>query len=265
MGITVLKGRSFTGQDTPNSQPVAMVNETMARKHWPEGDALGKRFRVDGPLAENPWRTIVGIIRDVKHELFSPVIPEYYFPAAQDPWSTMILVAQTNTEPLALAAAVRNAVVSLDKDQPVFDVRTMEQVRAQSVLPFSFSGVLLSIFAMVALVLAAVGIYGVMSYLVSQRTHEIGVRMALGARRSDVLKMIIRHGMALTAIGLGIGSLGAWFLMRAMTAMLIEVSANDLSIFVGVPVVLALVALFACFIPARRATKIDPMIALRYE
>ena len=265
MGITVMQGRRFTDQDTAGSQSVAVVNETMARKHWPDGDAIGKRFRITGPLDQNPWRTVVGVIKDVRHELYSPVTPEYYFPTAQDPWGTMILVAQTKTEPMALAAAARAEVVSLDKDQPVFDVRTMEQVRAQSVLPFSFSGMLLTVFAVVALVLAAVGIYGVMAYMVSQRTHELGVRMALGARQSDVLKMIIRQGMGLTAIGLGVGSLGAWFLMRAMTAMLFEVSANDLSIFAGVPAALALVALFACYLPARRATKVDPMVALRGE
>jgi putative ABC transport system permease protein len=141
----------------------------------------------------------------------------------------------------------------------------MQQVRSQSTMAFSFSGWLMTIFALIALLLAAVGIYGVMSYAVAQRTHEIGIRMALGARPGDVLKMIVRHGMRLTAAGLGIGTLGAWFLMKAMTSLLYEVSANDLTVFIGVPFILAMVALAACFVPARRATRVDPMIALRYE
>jgi putative ABC transport system permease protein len=265
MGITVLNGRGFTEQDTANSQPVAIINETMARQYWPNGDAIGKRFRLEGPIAQNPWRVVVGIIKNVKHELSLPVTAEYYFPVAQDAWGTMILVVNTKAEPLALAQAIRAEVQAVDKDQPVYDIQTMKQVRSQSTMAYSFSGALLSIFAIVALVLAAVGIYGVMSYAVTQRTHEIGIRMALGARPADVLSMVIRHGMGLTVIGLGIGSLGAWFLMKAMASLLFEVSANDLTIFLGVPFILTAVALTACFIPARRATKVDPMIALRYE
>jgi putative ABC transport system permease protein len=177
----------------------------------------------------------------------------------------MTLVVSTKAEPLALTSAIRAEVASLDKDQPIYDIQTMQQVRSQAAMPFRFSGVLLTIFALVALVLAAVGIYGVMSYAVSQRTHEIGIRMALGAQTGDVLKMVIRHGMGLTAIGLGLGSLGAWFLMKTMASLLFEVSANDLTVFVGVPFILTAVAFLACFIPARRATRVDPMIALRYE
>jgi putative ABC transport system permease protein len=265
MGITVLGGRGFTEQDTAKVQMVAIINETMARQYWPNGDALGKRFRLYGPIAENPWRVVVGIIKDVKHELNLAVTPEFYFPMAQDTWSTMILVANTRAEPLALAQAIRAEVKAVDKDQPLYDIQTMQQVRSQAMMSFSFTGALLSIFALVALVLAAVGIYGVMSYAVSLRTHEIGIRMALGARPADVLKMIIRQGMWLTAIGLGLGSLGAWFLMRAMASLLFEVSATDLTIFLGVPLILTAVALAACYLPARRATRVDPMIALRYE
>jgi putative ABC transport system permease protein len=265
LGITILGGRGFTEQDTAKSPPVAIINETMARQYWPGGDAIGRRFRLMGPIARSPWRVVVGVIKDVKHELNLAVTPEYYFPMAQDTWGTMILVVNTKAEPLALTSAIRAEVAALDKDQPIYDIQTIQQVRSQAMMPFRFSGVLLTIFALVALVLAAVGIYGVMSYAVTQRTHEIGIRMALGARPADVLKMVIRHGMGLTVIGLGIGSLGAWFLMKTMASLLFEVSANDLTVFVGVPFILMAVALLACFIPARRATKVDPMIALRYE
>jgi putative ABC transport system permease protein len=237
----------------------------MARQHWAEGEALGKRFRLEGPIERNPWRLIVGIIKDVKHELYTPVTSEYYLPTAQDPWGTMVLVARTRVEPLALTSAIRSEVSALDKDQPVFNIKTMEQVRSQSLLPFGFSGVLLCVFGILALLLAAVGIYGVMSYNVTQRTHEIGIRMALGARQSDVLKMVIRHGLMLTMIGLGIGLMAAWFLTQAMAGLLIGVSPNDLSTFIGIPFLLAFVAFIACYIPARRATKVDPMVALRYE
>ena len=265
MGIIVREGRGFTEADTAASQPVAIINETMARQYWPSGDAVGKRFRHDGPIERNPWRVVVGIISDVKFELSEPVTAEYFFPLAQDPWSSMVLVAHTTGEPLAMAPAIRAEVQAVDKDQPVFDVQSMQQVRSQSITAFSMSGWLMTVFAGIALVLAATGIYGVMSYSVTQRTHEIGIRMALGARQGDVLKMIIRHGMALTAAGLGIGTLGAWFLMKAMTSLLYEVSANDMTVFVGVPFILALVAMAACLVPARRATRVDPMIALRYE
>ena len=265
MGITILNGRGFNEQDTANSQLVAVINETMAQQYWSNGDAVGKRFRLDGPIAQNPWRIVAGIIKDVKHELNLAVTPEYYFPVTQEVWGTMVLVARTKTEPLALAAAIRSEVQAIDKDQPVYDIQTMQQVRSQSMMAYSFGGTLMTIFAVVALVLAAVGIYGVMSYAVTQRTHEIGIRMALGASSADVLKMVIRDGMLLTVMGLGIGSLGAWFLMKTMASLLYEVSANDLTVFAGVPFILTAVAFLACFIPARRATKVDPMIALRYE
>ncbi|HJQ25177.1 MAG TPA: ABC transporter permease [Blastocatellia bacterium] len=265
MGIQLLNGRGFTEQDSATTPPVAVINETMARQYWPNGDAIGKRFRLSGPLERSPWRAVVGIIRDVKFEINQAVKPEYYLPMAQIPWSSMVLVARTSGEPLALTQAIRAEVQAIDKDQPVFEVQTMQQARTASTMSFSFSGAMMSIFAGVALLLAGVGIYGVMSYSVAQRTHEIGIRMALGARPADVLQIVVRHGLRLTAIGLSIGTLGAWFLMKLMASLLYEVSANDLTVFAGVPVILLAVALAACFVPARRATRVDPMIALRYE
>jgi putative ABC transport system permease protein len=265
MGITVLKGRGFSEQDKADSPRVIIVNETLERHFWPGGDAVGKRIRFTGAPEKNPWMQIVGVVNDVKHELNLPFSSDYYLPHKQDPWGGMVLVARTSAEPLALAEPIRSEVLAIDKNQPVFDVKTMKQWRAQSVLPYTISGTWLSIFAVIALVLAAVGIYGVMSYSVSQRTHEIGVRMALGARPRDVLRIVIKQGITLVGIGLGIGLIGGVALSRVMESLLFGIGATDASTFVLVSLLLSAIALLACFIPARRATKVDPMIALRYE
>jgi putative ABC transport system permease protein len=265
MGISILKGRGFNDQDKAGSLPVVIVNETLARKYWPAGDALGKRIRFYGPLDKAPWMQIVGIVQDVKHELNSPVTPEYYLPHPQDSWNAMVLVARTSVDPGSLAAPIRQQVSAIDRDLPVFDVKTMQEVRALSIAVYSIGSVTMTIFAIVALLLAAVGIYGVMAFAVSQRTQEIGIRMALGARALDVLKLVLRNGMFLAAIGAVIGLAGAFAITRFMSSLLFGVSPTDIWTFALVTMGLLLVALFACFIPARRATKVDPMIALRYE
>jgi putative ABC transport system permease protein len=195
MGITFIQGRAFTDQDKAGAQPVVIVNETLARRHWPGQNPIGKRIRFYGPLDRAPWMEVVGVIADVKHDLTIPVEPEYYLPHAQDPWNAMILVARTSVDPASLAGALRQQVWSIDKDQPVFDVQTMQEVKSGSVALYSFSSVMLGIFAGVAMVLAAIGIYGVMAFAVTQRTQEIGIRMALGARTADVLKLVVKHGM----------------------------------------------------------------------
>jgi putative ABC transport system permease protein len=265
MGISILKGRGFTDQDKSGSLPVIIVNETLAQRYWPNGDSLGKRIKFYGPLDRAPWMEIVGIVQDVKHELNLPVTPEYYLPHAQDSWNAMVLVARTSVEPQSMANSIRQQVLALDKDQPVFDVRTMHEVRAISVAVYSFGSATMGIFAIVALVLAAIGIYGVMAFAVTQRTQEIGIRMALGARAIDVLKMVVKTGMSLAAVGVLAGLLGAFAITRLMASLLFGVSPTDAVTFALVAAGLLLVALLACYIPARRATKVDPLVALRYE
>jgi putative ABC transport system permease protein len=235
-----------------------MVNETLANRYWPNGEAVGKRMRMSGPLDKNPWFQVVGIVKDVKHDLSLTVTPDFYLPHAQDTWNSMVLVARTTIEPTALAPSIRQQVWAIDKDQPVYDVRSMNEVRARSVSLYSFSSISLGLFAGIALLLAAIGIYGVMSYAVTQRTQEIGIRMALGARATDVLKLVVRNGMSLALIGVAAGLAGAFGLTRLMGSLLFGVTPTDFGTF-------SLVALVACYLPARRATKVDPLVALRYE
>jgi putative ABC transport system permease protein len=260
-----LRGRGFTEQDRADSAPVVIVNETLARRHWPNEDAVGSRIRFTGDPAQNPWMTIVGVVRDVKHTLDGEVRPEYYLPHAQDAWGSMSLVVRAKAEPMALAPAIRREVLAMDKDQPLFLIRTMDQVRAQSVLVQRFAAVALGLFAALALILAMVGIYGVMSYAVAARTHELGIRLALGARPVDVLRLALRQGLTLTLIGVAIGLAAAFALTRLMSKLLFDVSVTDPLTFGGTALLLTFVALLACWIPARRATKVDPMVALRCE
>jgi predicted permease len=265
MGISLIRGRSFTDQDKAGAPPVVVVNETLARKHWPDQDPIGKRIRFYGPLEKAPWMEIVGVIADLKHDLTIPVAPEYYLPHAQDSWSAMTLVARSRVDPASLASAMRELVWAIDKDQPVYDVRTMQEVRSISVYIYSISSVMVAIFAGVALLLASVGIYGVMAFAVTQRTQEIGIRIALGANRADVLKLVVKHGMKLAVLGILIGLAGSWALTRFIEKLLVGVKATDLLTFSVVSACLLFAAFLACYLPARRATKVDPLVALRYE
>jgi putative ABC transport system permease protein len=265
MRIPIVKGRSFTEQDTKGAPRVAIVNEALARKHWPGQDPIGKRFRFYGPPDQTSWFQIVGVVEDVTHELNMPVTPEYYFPFAQDSWSAMTLVARTNVDPTSLAASLRQQVWAIDKDQPVYEVQSMNQVWSMAASLYSFSSVTLGGFAVVALLLASLGIYGVMAFAVHQRTQEIGIRMALGATTTEVMKLVLRHGMKLALVGIGIGLVGAFALTRFMKALLVEVQPTDLLTFAIVSASLFVAALLACYLPARRATKVDPLVALRYE
>jgi predicted permease len=265
MGGTLLKGRDFTVHDDDSSPPVVIVSEAFARRYWPNQDPLGKRIEVgdDGP---NP-REIVGVVKALKQNDWTaePNL-EMYLPHLQSPSPRgLTLVVRSNGDPLALVAGVENHVWSIDKHLPVSEIRTMEEVIAGSIEQQRFNMFLLGLFASVALILAIVGIYGVMSDSVTSRTHEIGIRMALGAQRTDVLRMVIRQGMALAVIGIAIGLVGAFWLSQFMSSLLYEISPTDRTTFILIPLVLALVILCACWIPARRATKVDPLVALRYE
>jgi putative ABC transport system permease protein len=261
MGVPVVRGREFSESDTADSHRVIIVNETLAKRFWPNGDAIGKHIRVG-----DSQREIVGVVGDVKHGLVTPITPDFYLPLAHQTGETMTLVARTRTQPLALAAPIRAEVQAIDRDQPVFDVKSMTQARDRSIMPFRVLGMLLGGFGVFALILAATGIYGVMAYAVSQRTREIGVRMALGAERADVLKLlVIGQGLRMTAIGIVVGLAGAIGLAQVLKGVLFGVNTIEWATFTGVTLLLTGVSLLACYIPARRATKVDPMVALRYE
>jgi putative ABC transport system permease protein len=264
MGIPLLRGRLFTERDKKDAPRVAVINETMAKKYFPDEDPIGKGINVtNGP---ERFREIVGIVADVKqYGLDRPTTAQTYEPFLQTPFSGMTLIVRTEGNPTALNAGVRGQVLSIDKDQPVSRSRSLEEVIAESVAKQRFAMLLLGIFAVVALILAAVGLYGVMSYAVTQRTHEIGIRMALGAQQKDVLKLVVGQGMILALIGVGVGIVASLLLTRVMTTLLFGVTATDPLTFLAIPLLLAAVALVASLVPARRAMKVDPMIALRYE
>ncbi|HET6978359.1 MAG TPA: ABC transporter permease [Pyrinomonadaceae bacterium] len=266
MGIPILKGRSFTAHDHDNTPNVILVNEALANRYWPNQDAVGKRLGFAEDPSKQVWREIVGVVGNVRHKaLETEAIPEVYFPYQQSPSNFMSLVVHTESDPASLVPAIRSVVLSVDKDQPVSDVMTMEQRLAKSVASSRFVMMLLSTFSMLALGLAAVGIYGVMAYLVTERTQEIGVRMALGAQKRDVLGLVVRKGMTLTTVGALIGLGASLALTRLMRSLLFQVTPPDWVTFATASLVLLVVALLACYIPARRATKLDPLIALRYE
>ena len=267
MGIPHLRGRSFTEQDQGNTPGVVIVNEALANRYWPNEDAIGKRL---GSFEEVPgkqkWLEIVGVVGNVRHKAIEmEVMEEVYFPYKQSPGNFMNLVVRTTSEPASMVPAIRSQVLSVDKDQPVSDIMTMDQRVAKSVAAKRFVMFLLGAFSILALGLASVGIYGVMAYLVTQRTQEIGVRMALGAQKRDVLKLVVRKGMALAIIGAAIGLVASLALTRLMRSLLFEVTPTDWLTFVTASTVLLIAALLASYIPAHRATKVDPLTALRYE
>ncbi|HMH45499.1 MAG TPA: ADOP family duplicated permease, partial [Pyrinomonadaceae bacterium] len=262
MELRVIKGRAFTTLDNEKSPLVAIISETMARRYFPNEEPLGKRIG-RGP---DRWREIVGVARDVKHfGLDADTPPTMYFPMRQSPARAMNLIARTAGDPLSLAPSLRAQVWAGDHNLAIANLGTMKDLVSASIVQQRFILLLLGCFAALALLLAAVGIYGVMSYAVTQRTHEIGIRMALGARMADVLKLIVRNGITLTLIGVAIGLTLALALTRLMTSLLFGVTPTDAMTFAMVSAGLVLVALVACYIPARRATKVDPLIALRYE
>src|SRR6202022_2126970 len=262
----LLRGRFFTESDNVDAPGVGIVNDALAKKYWPNKDALGKRITLDDPRKNPKWLTIVGIVRSIRHRsLDLDPQPEYYLPLAQGAERTMVLTVRSTEDPRSLTSAVRREIQAIDPDQPIANVRTLEAVTADSIAPRRMSMVLLGAFAGVALLLAGVGIYGVISYLVVQRTHEIGVRMALGAQRHDVLRLVVGHALKLVGIGTVIGLVLALLSTRTLSALLYSVGAFDATTFVFVTVTLAAVALLASYMPALRATRADPMIALSHN
>ncbi|MBL8169528.1 MAG: ABC transporter permease [Acidobacteria bacterium] len=265
MQIPLKRGRLFTEQEASEMRHVVLINEAFAQKNFPGEDPLGKRVVISMKDDNQPCE-IIGIVGDSKHmALEATAAPMSYWPHPELVFSGMTFVLRTQGDAAALASAARIVIQKLDAEQPVADVLTMERLIGNSLAKARFNTLLLSVFAGIALVLASVGIYGVMAYSVAQRTHEIGVRMALGASANAVLRQVLRRGLTLALFGIAIGVAGAFALTRFLAALLFEVSATDPLTFVGIPLLLLLVALLACLIPARRATKVDPMIALRYE
>ena len=284
MNIPVLRGRVFTDRDdrshlagrdlskmNENERSVAALNsividEDFAKRHWPNEDPVGKRVRL-GTDADAPRLEVLGVVGRVKMESLNQNSDRVqgYFPFNQTPSDDMTVIIKGASDPNQLISAARNAVREIDPNQPIFSPRTMNEIRAESVQGERLTLTLLSLFAGIALVLAIVGIYGVMSYSVTQRTHEIGIRMAVGARPRDVFKMILGHGMKLALIGVGIGLLAAYFVTGLMVTMLFGVEPTDATTFAGITAILITVALLACYLPGRRATKVEPTVSLRYE
>jgi predicted permease len=269
VGIPLQRGRVFDTRDAADSSPVVVVNRRLAEHYWPGENPAGKRLKIGPVDSPNPWATVVGVVGDVRQSgLYGEQMFELYVPYAQERrgfTAPRDLIVRTSGDAAAIAGAVREAVWAVDKDQPVSNVRTMDQVFAAATSRERFQTLLLGLFAALALSLACAGLYGVISYAVAQRTHEIGVRMALGAQPFDVLRLVLRQGMALTLTGLVIGIGVGVAVTRVLSDMLFGVSTTDPVTFIGVPLLLLLVAFLACYIPARRATRIDPLKALRYE
>jgi len=268
LGVSMLRGRDFNDRDTAKSQPVIIVNQAFAKKYFPDEDPVGKRIKPGISVAdeEEPMREIVGVVNDVRNRnLSSELRVGYFVPATQIPFNQMTMLVRTNSDPRGLISAIRSEVQGMDPEVPVFNVKTMDEYIAATVAAPRFNTTLLGIFAAVALVLTIVGLYGVMSYSVARRTNEIGIRMALGAQTRDVLRLIVSQGFKLVLLGLAIGLVGAFALMRVISSLLFGVTTKDPLTFVAVALVLAGVALLACYIPARRAARVDPLKALHYE
>ncbi len=271
LGERLVSGRFFRSSDTSDAPLVAVINETMATLYWPNGNALGGRIRMGSNVAR-PWLTVVGIVHDQRHNGIDAIVKEkFYVPYSQFHLANgnsvrgLALVIKTTGDPLNVAAPIRTLVRQLDPNLPIASVRTMDDIVSMSIATPRFTGWLLALFAGLAVVLASIGIYGVLAYLVSQRTHEIGIRMAIGASSRNVLRMVLARGLVLALMGIGSGLVGAWFLTTLMAGLLHDVQSRDPLTFAGVAIVLTVVALAASYLPARRATRVDPLKALRAD
>jgi putative ABC transport system permease protein len=266
MGIRLLHGRLFADSDTATSAQVIVINETLARRLWPGEDAVGKRLKQGWPEDKSPWMEVVGVVADVK--LNGPTVDtpsEVYLPATQDSSNYMNLVVRSAIEPNAVMPAIESAVHALNKDLPLYQTRTMDQILGTSIAQQRISVIVLVTFAFVALTLASVGLYGVVSHGVTERTHEIGVRMALGAEARHVLGLVVRQGLSMAVLGTVIGVAGAAAVSRWIEGLLFGVTPTDPVTFSAVVVTLLAVATIACYVPAWRATRVDPTTALRSE
>jgi putative ABC transport system permease protein len=271
LGIDLISGRQLTESDDVRAAPVVLINEQLAQRYWPNESPIGKRIIVQRARMGDRTdvsREVVGVVRTYKHwGLDRRTQSEVYVPYLQTPFPTMALVVRSasSVPPAGLTASVRNEIHSVDKDLPVFNVKTMDQVVSESVVPQRLSTMLLGVFAVSAMMLAGIGIYGIVAYFVTNSSHNIGIRMALGASPRNILKLVVAQGMILTLVGIGIGALAAFAVARLMKGLLVGVSTTDPMVFAGIALLLAIVALMASFIPARRATKVDPLVVLRYE
>jgi putative ABC transport system permease protein len=266
LGTPLMRGRFFADSDDEKAPRVALIDELAAKNLFPNADPLGKRLKF-GPRGSNaPWMMVVGIVGNIKSDGFDqPAEPHLYVPTLQNPGYAMAVYLRTGPKPESLANALREQIQAVDANLPVFGVQSLEQVVSSSLAQRRFAVLMIGLFGAVALVLAGIGIYGVMSYSVTQRTHEIGIRLALGAQARDVLKLVVGRGLTLAVIGVCVGLAGALALTRLISSLLYGVSATDPLTFATIAVLLTGVAALACYIPARRATRVDPLVALRYE
>jgi putative ABC transport system permease protein len=266
LGLKPISGRDFTNADRNGALPVVIVNRSFASKFFPNEDALGRRMRVGASKSTQPWLTIVGVVPDATAGDADNKNPEaYYVPFQQNPDRFATIIARTSGEPMAVTNGVRDLVNGLDQDAPLYFVQTLRAAIAQENWFYQVFGVLFMIFGFAALLLASIGLYAVMAFSVSQRTREVGIRMAIGAQASDVLRMILRQGLLQVTLGMAIGLVLASFVSKLLNIILFKVQPRDPTIFGSIVIVLSAVALLACVLPARRATRVDPLEALRYE
>ena len=266
MQIPLRQGRFFNDLDTATTQKIAIIDEYFAQQYWPNEDPVGKRIRTGGLESKEPWITIVGVVGRIKQDtLDSDPRIAFYLPHSQYTTPAMNVVLRSGAAPTALTSAIKKEIRELDPDLPIYNVRTMDDRVQESLARRRFSMMMLGLFAALALVLATIGIYGVMAYMVSQGTREIGIRLALGATQTNILRLVVRQGMTLALTGVGIGLAGAFMLTRLMRSLLFGVQSTDPFTFVAIAALLTLVALLASYIPARRAARIDPMVSLRCE
>jgi putative ABC transport system permease protein len=264
--IPLVAGRLLAETDGPDAPKVALISKGMAERWWKNESPIGKRLRLGGADSKAPWITIVGVVGDIMHNPYDREPRRtIYVPFSQAPQLWMDIGVRTAGDPLALAPAVSAAIRAVDREQPVTDLRTMERAIHNRAIGLNYMAVLMGVFGLLALCLSAIGVYGVMAYMVSEQTHEIGIRMALGAERPNVLAMIFRRGMLTIGAGLVVGLPLAFGLARLLASLIYGVTANDVATFVFIPLALIVAATVAIYVPARRATKIDPIIALRYE